>query len=47
LADRAIFLTLPYVHDTRRRPEREIWQEFETARSYFLGALLEAAANSK
>jgi hypothetical protein len=24
LADRAIFLTLPYVHDTRRRPEKEI-----------------------
>jgi len=45
LADRAIFLTLPYVHDTRRRPEREIWQEFETARPLILGALLEAASH--
>ena len=45
LADRAIFLTLQYVHDTRRRPEREIWQEFETARPLILGALLEAASH--
>ena len=45
LADRAIFLTLPYVHDTRRRPEREIWQEFESARPLILGALLEAASH--
>jgi hypothetical protein len=45
LADRAIFLTLPYVHETRRRPEMEIWREFETARPYILGALLDAASH--
>jgi hypothetical protein len=45
LADRAIFLTLPYVHDTRRRPEKEIWREFERAQQRILGALLEAASH--
>jgi hypothetical protein len=45
LADRAIFLTLPYVHETRRRPEVEIWTEFETARPHILGALLDAASH--
>jgi len=40
-----IFLTLPYVHNTRRRPEREIWQEFEIAQPLILGALLEAASH--
>jgi hypothetical protein len=44
LADRAIFLTLPYVHETARRPEKEIWQEFEIAQPRILGALLEAAS---
>ena len=45
LADRAIFLTLPYVHEARRRPEMEIWREFETARPHILGALLDAASH--
>jgi hypothetical protein len=45
LADRAIFLTLPYVHDTRRRPEREIWRQFEIAQPRIFGALLEAASH--
>jgi hypothetical protein len=43
LADRAIFLTLPYVRETARRPEKEIWREFEIARPRILGALLEAS----
>jgi hypothetical protein len=45
LADRAIFLTLPYVHDTRRRPEKEIWRQFEIAQPQIFGALLEAASH--
>jgi hypothetical protein len=45
LADRAIFLTLPYVHETARRPEKEIWREFELAQPYILGALLDAASH--
>jgi hypothetical protein len=45
LADRAIFLTLPYVHDTRRRPEKDIWREFELAQPPILGALLNAASH--
>ena len=30
LADRAIFLTLESISDRRRRPEKELWQKFET-----------------
>jgi hypothetical protein len=45
LADRAIFLTLPYVHETARRPEKEIWREFEILQPRILGALLEAACH--
>src|SRR5215831_9944229 len=29
LADRALFLTLPWVSQVRRRPEQKLWQEFE------------------
>jgi hypothetical protein len=45
LADRAIFLNLPYLKESRRRPERAIWQEFELARPYILGALLDATSH--
>jgi len=45
LVDRAIFLTLPYMEETRRRPEWEIWREFEIARPHILGALLEATSH--
>ena len=45
LADRAIFLTLPPIGDARRRPEAELWREFELARPRILGALLDAAAH--
>jgi hypothetical protein len=45
LADRAIFLTLPYVQDTRRRPEGEIWREFEIVQPLILGALLDALSH--
>jgi hypothetical protein len=45
LAGRAIFLTLPPIGDARRRPEAELWREFELARPRILGALLDAAAH--
>src|SRR5215467_1344130 len=44
LADRAIFLTLPHVHEQKRRPEKEIWRHFALARPLILGALSEAAS---
>jgi hypothetical protein len=43
LADRAIFVTLPHVPEHRRRPEKEMWRDFELVRPQVLGALLDAA----
>jgi hypothetical protein len=43
LGDRAIFLTLPPIGDAQRRPETELWRQFEIARPRILGALLDAA----
>src|SRR5205809_2067555 len=45
LADRAIFLTLPHLHEQRRRVEKEIWCDFESAHPHILGALLDAASH--
>jgi hypothetical protein len=45
LADRAIFLTLAPIRDEQRRPEQELWREFELRRPRILGALLDAAAH--
>jgi hypothetical protein len=45
LADRTIFLTLRYVHETARRSEKEIWRQFELAQPRILGALLDAASH--
>ena len=45
LGDRAIFLTLPPIGDAQRRPESELWREFEIARPRILGALLDAAVH--
>jgi hypothetical protein len=42
LADRAIFLTLAPIGEAHRRPESELWREFELARPRILGALLDA-----
>jgi len=44
LADRALFLTLPSISEAQRRPEKELWREFELARPRLLGALLDAAS---
>jgi hypothetical protein len=45
LGDRAIFLTLPPIGEAQRRPETELWREFEIARPRILGALLDAAVH--
>src|SRR5262245_61284983 len=45
LADRAILLMLAPIAEWQRRPENAIWREFELARPYILGALLDAAAH--
>jgi hypothetical protein len=45
LADRAILLTLAPIAERQRRPEHALWREFELARPYILGALLDAAAH--
>ena len=42
LADRAIFLTLKAIPDAARKPESELWADFERARPQILGALLDA-----
>jgi len=45
LADRAIMLTLPPISDAQRRPEAELWSDFERARPGILGALLDIVAH--
>jgi hypothetical protein len=44
LADRALLLTLPWLSEARRRPERKLWQEFELVRPRLLGALIDAVS---
>jgi hypothetical protein len=45
LGDRAIFLTLPPIGGAQRRPETDLWREFEIVRPSMLGALLDAAVH--
>src|SRR5262249_41302546 len=45
LGDRAIFLILAPISEGQRRPESELWREFEIARPRILGALLDAAVH--
>src|SRR6516165_2296948 len=45
LADRAIFLTLKPIEEKQRRPEAELWRDFEIAQPSILGALLDAAVH--
>jgi hypothetical protein len=45
LGDRAIFLTLTPIGEAQRRPEVELWREFEIARPSILGALLDTVAH--
>ena len=45
LADRAIFLTLAPITEQQRRPEKELWRDFERKRPSILGAMLDIAAH--
>src|SRR5215467_2900198 len=45
LADRAIILTLPPISNAQRRPEAELWSDFELARPRILGVLLDVVAH--
>jgi hypothetical protein len=45
LGDRAIFLTLAPIAEMARRPEAELWREFELALPRILGALLDGVAH--
>jgi hypothetical protein len=45
LADRALFLTLPYLSEARRRPEHELWQDFKLFHPRLLGALLDVLSH--
>ncbi len=45
LADRAIFLTLEAIPEECRRPERELWAEFNAVRPQLLGTLLNAVSH--
>jgi putative DNA primase/helicase len=44
LADRALTIHLQSVSESARRPEDELWTDFETVRPRILGALLDAAS---
>jgi hypothetical protein len=44
LLDRVLTIDLPTIPDERRRPERDLWREFNAARPRILGALLDALA---
>jgi hypothetical protein len=45
LADRAVLLTLEQIPETKRRPEKELWAEFEREQPLILGALFDAVAH--
>lgn len=44
LADRSLMISLEPISEERRRPESELWAEFELERPRILGALLDAVA---
>jgi hypothetical protein len=44
LADRSLFPVLTLIPEDKRRPDNELWAEFEAARPRILGALLDAVA---
>lgn len=42
LADRSLFIALEAITEAQRRPEQQLWQEFNTIAPVLLGALLDA-----
>jgi hypothetical protein len=45
LADRCLFVTCDSIPDERRRPESQLWAEFENARAQIFGLLLDALSH--
>jgi hypothetical protein len=46
LLDRALIVTLPPIPDEERRPEAELWREFEQARPAILASLFDAVSGA-
>lgn len=46
LLERSIVLILPTIPEQKRRTEAQFWREFEAARSFILGALLDAVSGA-
>jgi hypothetical protein len=46
LLDRAIIIYLPAIAEDARKPEAEVWHDFEAKRPAILGALLDAASTA-
>jgi hypothetical protein len=46
LLDRSIMLYLPEILDSKRRSEKQLWQEFHDAQPRILGALLDAVSTA-
>ena len=46
LLDRALIVSLPPIPDEERRPEAELWREFEQARPVILAALFDAISGA-
>ncbi len=46
LLDRTIRVTLPQIPEDKRRPEAELWADFDKARPAILGALLDAVSTA-
>jgi hypothetical protein len=46
LLDRSIIVTLPNIPEDKRRPEGEIWREFDEAKPRLLGVLLDAVSSA-
>ena len=46
LLDRAIILYLPAIPEDKRRPEKDLWRDFESHRASILGALLDAVSTA-
>ena len=44
LLDRAIIITLPRIEEDERRPESEVWEDFDRCRPAIFGALLSAVS---
>ena len=46
LLDRALVVMLPSIPEEERKPEAELWREFEEARPAILGALFDAISGA-